>query len=132
MEISLKSMTSGSSESPVQNPPKWLLMVAALIIIAIVSLASAHAGGGGDALTEFNDFLEDEYNGSLGLAIGLVSVLFGLVATAVMMTFKPAAIGVGVAFLIGPFVDAVVKARASGLPEVVAHVVTTGIPGLTL
>ncbi len=87
------------------------------LFVAVLLLANhAMASGGGNALTELNDWLESELGGSVGLTIALVSFLSGLIAAVATRSFMPIVWGIGVGLVLGIFLAVVVGTLGAALP----------------
>lgn len=95
----------------------WFLALLAVSVF-FMGFAEASGAGGGNALEELNDWLEDELGGSVGTAIGLVAFLSGLIAAVATRAFMPIIWGMGLGIVLGIFLNVVVTATSAGMPIV--------------
>ncbi|MFT0546937.1 hypothetical protein ACMHYO_11415 [Allopusillimonas ginsengisoli] len=102
-----------------------LLWIGVLLVAAVLLASHAMASGGGNALTDLNDWIESELGGSVGLTIALVAFFSGLVSAIVTRAFMPILWGIGIGLTLGIFLEIVVNTMGFGMP-----VVVMGMPGL--
>jgi hypothetical protein len=99
---------------------KVVLAVALVLLVAVIAQASN--GGAGNALQEFNTWLESEIGGSIGTAIGLVSFLLGLITSIAMQRFMPVLWGIFIGLILGVGLTVVTNATSYGMPVLGATV----------
>jgi hypothetical protein len=99
---------------------KVVLAVALVLLVAVIAQASN--GGAGNALQEFNTWLESEIGGSIGTAIGLVSFLLGLITSIAMRGFMPVLWGIFIGLILGVGLTVVTNATSYGMPVLGATV----------
>src|SRR5690606_40321762 len=82
-----------------------LLWIGVLLVAAVFLVSHAMASGGGNALTDLNDWIESELGGSVGLTIALVAFFSGLVSAIVTRAFMPILWGIGIGLTMGIFLE---------------------------
>ncbi len=115
MNISLNTHLGGLFDIDPHKAAKYLWF--AVFVAAVVLFAShAFATGGGNAMQELNQWIEDELHGSVGTTVALVAFFVGLVASIATRQFMPIVWGIGIGLVLGIFLNIVVNASGVGLP----------------